>query len=64
MNVILKEFKVYLHNAKEELLGGTVRALGRVAYSNNDVSEMCLSTLAELTSHPNGMQGEECYKCK
>ena len=50
---ILQEFKVYLHNAPEELLLSTVRALGRVAYHNTDVSDTCLSTLIELTSHPN-----------
>eukprot|EP01060_Flectonema_neradi_P014456 TRINITY_DN2112_c0_g1_i2.p1 TRINITY_DN2112_c0_g1~~TRINITY_DN2112_c0_g1_i2.p1 ORF type:complete len:579 (+),score=146.04 TRINITY_DN2112_c0_g1_i2:1244-2980(+) len=50
---ILQEFKVYLHNAPEDLLLSTVRALGRVAYHNSDVSDTCLSTLIELTSHPN-----------
>eukprot|EP00754_Rhynchopus_humris_P009484 Rhum_TRINITY_DN14025_c2_g1::Rhum_TRINITY_DN14025_c2_g1_i1::g.67877::m.67877/K12397/AP3B; AP-3 complex subunit beta len=50
---VLKEFKVYLHNAPDELLIGTVRALGRVAYLNSDVGDTCLNTLAELTTHPN-----------
>eukprot|EP01063_Lacrimia_lanifica_P014105 TRINITY_DN20770_c0_g1_i1.p1 TRINITY_DN20770_c0_g1~~TRINITY_DN20770_c0_g1_i1.p1 ORF type:complete len:1064 (+),score=434.49 TRINITY_DN20770_c0_g1_i1:85-3192(+) len=55
VTAVQKEFKFYIHNSAEDLVVSTVRALGRVAYYNTDVSEACMQTLTELASHPNGV---------